>query len=195
MFLLFSARDPWKDPSSQIIVFSFASYYSSCCDRVCSCITMGDSFPHPQSSVPPTPVPPPQLLSHSHPRSVSSHATNPLPISVPLHLWDSPAAETSKLPVGHLDGLFVGWGDQEADRRHHGLVPRGTDHLPLGPLGIVLQHTLVIPADGDLRRHQHHPAHQKRAAGLHMPALAASFPPGGEPASVNIFIFFFYYYF
>lgn len=100
MLPLFRARDPWRDPSSQITVFSFASYYSSCCDGICSCITMRDSLPHPKSAVPPTPIPPPQILSHSHPRSVPSHATNP-----PPHL---PATAPLGLP-GSRDQQFTCW--------------------------------------------------------------------------------------
>lgn len=54
-------------------------------------------------------------------------------------------------PAGHLDGLLIGRGDEEADGWHHCLIPCGTDHFPFGPLRIVLQHTLIIFANRDLK--------------------------------------------
>lgn len=57
-----------------------------------------------------------------------------------------------KLPAGHLNGILVGWGDEEADRWHHCFIPCGADHFPLGPLRIIFQHTLIILANSDLKR-------------------------------------------
>lgn len=140
MLVLLSARDPWGDLSSQIVIFlilqATAAVY---CNGVCNCRTMRDSFPHHKP------------LSYLHPHPFPIPTLNLSPPMPPPHL----SVTATKLPVGHLNGLFVGWGDQEADRRHHGLIPCGADHLPLGPLGIVLQDTLVIPADGDLQQQQH----------------------------------------
>lgn len=48
-----------------------------------------------------------------------------------------------RLPACCIDGLQVRRWDSEADRGHHGLIPCGTDHLPLGPLRVVLQYTLL----------------------------------------------------
>lgn len=56
-----------------------------------------------------------------------------------------------RLPVGCTDGLLVRRWDSEAHWGHHSLIPCGTDHLPLGPLRVVLQHTLLTPINGDLR--------------------------------------------
>ena len=54
------------------------------------------------------------------------------------------------VPAGGVDGLLVGRGDGETHRGDHGFVPTGADHLPLGPLGVVLQHTLLPTGYSDL---------------------------------------------
>lgn len=111
------------------------------------------------------------------PSPPSTSALTPLiaqEVSAPLGHTPS-----SKLPVGHLDGLFVGRGDQEAHGGHHGLVSCGADHLPLRSLRVVLQHALVVPADGDLQWHQQQT--RSPSAGLHPPA--AHSPAVGKAAS------------
>lgn len=55
------------------------------------------------------------------------------------------------LLAGCADGLLVWRWDGETHRRDHGLIPRGADHLPLGPLRVVFQHTLLASVYCDLR--------------------------------------------
>ena len=49
----------------------------------------------------------------------------------------------SAQPAGCVNGLLVRRWDGETHRGDHGLVSRGAYHLPLSPLRVVLQHTLL----------------------------------------------------
>lgn len=128
-----------------------------------------------------TTVPPCNGNEQVHQPQSSQHISpNPTHCTRGLRTPETPPS--SRLPVGHFDGLFVGRGDQEAHRGHHGLVPRGADHLPLGSLRVVLQHALIVPADGDLQWHRqqtHSPS-----VGLHPPE--AHTPPAGKAASPSV---------
>lgn len=77
--------------------------------------------------------------------------THPQPTATTT-LWCAPcSASRCVSPAGCVHGLLVGGWDGETHRGDHGLVPRRTDHLPLGPLGVVFQHTLLSPGYCDLR--------------------------------------------
>lgn len=54
-------------------------------------------------------------------------------------------------PAGGVHGLLVWRRDGETYRGDHGFIPCGTDHFPLGPLGVVFQHTLLSSVYCDLR--------------------------------------------
>lgn len=54
-------------------------------------------------------------------------------------------------PARCVDGFLVWRRHGETHRGDHGFVPRRTDHLPLGPLRVILEHTLLASAYRDLR--------------------------------------------
>lgn len=58
----------------------------------------------------------------------------------------------ANLPASHLNGILIGWGNEETDWWHHCFIPCGADHFPLGPLWIIFQHTLIILTNCDLKR-------------------------------------------
>lgn len=53
-------------------------------------------------------------------------------------------------PVGKVNRFFVWWGDSKAHRRDHGLVPGGTDDLPLGAVRVVGQDAFIVFVNGYL---------------------------------------------
>lgn len=91
------------------------------------------------------------ILCGNHKTSCSAETSFSSKTSAPHHPPYDHHYPACISPAGCVDGLLVRRRDGETHRGDHGLIPRGTDHLPLGPLRVVFQHTLLASVYRDLR--------------------------------------------
>jgi len=180
-----------SDPSSRIPIFSFASYYSSCCDGVCSCITTRDSFPHPKSVVPPTPAPlpfPPQncpLPCHQPPPR--------LPVIAP------PGPPPQQRPASYLLAIsmasLLGGGIRKQTEGTMASFPVGliTFHLVLWELSSST-HSSFLPMVICSGTNTARPVRTQRRGRTRLPLLPAPLPGASQLPQTQIYtsiIFFF----